>query len=84
MYHAELASALQSAQVQADEHLPDVLRFPPGTDLHDHPLVKTSCLILQVHSAVTALACLLLVFSATRVPALRRHVLPMLQTCVIA
>ncbi len=31
-----------------DELLPDVLLFPPATDMHDHPLVKNSCLILQV------------------------------------
>ncbi|KAK9907331.1 hypothetical protein WJX75_001613 [Coccomyxa subellipsoidea] len=34
-------------QVSADELLPDVLLFPAATDLHDHPLVKSSCLILQ-------------------------------------
>ncbi len=28
--------------------LPDVLSFPPGTDLHDHPLVADKRLILQV------------------------------------
>lgn len=31
-----------------DELLPDVLMFPPGTDLHDHPLVQQGVLILQV------------------------------------
>lgn len=33
-----------------DELLPDVLVFPPGTDLHDHPLVQEGVLILQVGS----------------------------------
>lgn len=31
----------------ADEHIPNVLVFPPTTDLHDHELVKRGCLILQ-------------------------------------
>lgn len=31
-----------------DELLPDVLVFPPGTDLHDHPLVQQGVLVLQV------------------------------------
>lgn len=30
-----------------DPLLPDLLRFPPGTDLHDHPLVEEGTLILQ-------------------------------------
>jgi hypothetical protein len=34
--------------VHADELLPDLLVFPPGTDLHDHPLVTEGVLILQV------------------------------------
>ena len=34
--------------MQVDRHLPDVLAFPQGTDLHDHPLVKDGRLILQV------------------------------------
>lgn len=33
-----------------DDLLPDVLHFPSGTDLHDHPLVRSACLILQVVS----------------------------------
>ena len=40
-----------------DALLPDVLLFPPGTDLHDHPLVKDSRLILQAlphHSCLPA------------------------------
>ncbi|EIE18290.1 S-adenosyl-L-methionine-dependent methyltransferase [Coccomyxa subellipsoidea C-169] len=43
--HLKLAEL--GAQVTQDELLPDVLLFPPATDLHDHPLVKNSCLILQ-------------------------------------
>ena len=31
-----------------DQLLPDVLLFPPDTDVHDHPLVKNSSLVLQV------------------------------------
>lgn len=38
---------MQGQQVTVDDLLPDVLLFPPATDLHDHPLVKSSCLILQ-------------------------------------
>ena len=34
--------------VKEDEWLDDVLVFPPGTDLHAHPLVTTGQLILQV------------------------------------
>jgi len=30
-----------------DDLLPDVLQFPAGTDLHDHPLVADGRLILQ-------------------------------------
>ena len=30
-----------------DEHLPDVLVFPPGTDLHDHPLYVSGHIVLQ-------------------------------------
>lgn len=30
-----------------DEHLPDVLVFPPGTDLHDHPLYVSGHILLQ-------------------------------------
>ena len=35
-------------QVQVDDLLPDVLLFPPSTDLHDHPLVLEGSLVLQV------------------------------------
>ncbi|KAK9819564.1 hypothetical protein WJX81_004895 [Elliptochloris bilobata] len=35
------------AVVRLDELLPDVLLFPAGTDLHDHPLVLDGRLILQ-------------------------------------
>mmetsp|Transcript_40301 Transcript_40301/g.89498 ORF Transcript_40301/g.89498 Transcript_40301/m.89498 type:complete len:538 (+) Transcript_40301:127-1740(+) len=33
--------------LKVDPLLPDVLLFPPGTDLHDHPLVSHGALILQ-------------------------------------
>ena len=28
--------------------VPDLLVLPPGTDLHDHPLVKNGSIFLQV------------------------------------
>jgi putative methyltransferase len=34
--------------VKVDDLLPDLLVFPAGTDLHDHPLVTEGVLILQV------------------------------------
>lgn len=37
--------------VTIDEHLPELLVFPPGTDLHDHPLVESGALILQSKSS---------------------------------
>ena len=40
------ASVLQDLRV--DPLLPDVLVFPPKTDLHDHPVVQNGRLILQV------------------------------------
>ncbi|XP_057432245.1 25S rRNA (cytosine-C(5))-methyltransferase NSUN5 [Lotus japonicus] len=33
--------------VQKDDLLPDLLILPPGTDLHDHPLVKNGSVFLQ-------------------------------------
>ena len=45
---AERGAALQ--EVSVDPLLPDVLHLPAGTDMHDHPLVKSTCLILQVAS----------------------------------
>ena len=39
---------VQELEVEVDDLLPDVLAFPEGTDLHDHPLVKDGRLILQV------------------------------------
>ena len=46
---AALAEPCVSLQdVHVDTLLPDVIHFPAGTDLHDHPLVQKSCLILQV------------------------------------
>jgi putative methyltransferase len=40
--------AAAAAHPVVDPLLPDVLVFPPGTDLHDHPLVQQGLLILQV------------------------------------
>lgn len=37
----------EKKQVSMDPYLPDVLRFPPGTDLHDHPMVVDRRLLLQ-------------------------------------
>ncbi|KAF8073135.1 NSUN5 [Scenedesmus sp. PABB004] len=42
------AAAAGLAAVRVDELLPDLLVFPPGTDLHDHPLVEAGVLVLQV------------------------------------
>lgn len=42
------AAAAAVQQVAVDELLPDLLVFPPGTDLHDHPLVESGVLVLQV------------------------------------
>ena len=33
-----------------DQMLPDVLLFPAGSDLHDHPLVTSGSLVLQVRT----------------------------------
>lgn len=38
---------LQGGKVREDPLLPDLLVFPPGTPLHDHPLVLAGQLILQ-------------------------------------
>lgn len=45
---AAAAAVAVAAQPIVDALLPDVLVFPPGTDLHDHPLVQQGVLILQV------------------------------------
>lgn len=47
--HTEQAAVTEPEQqlVHIDDLLPDVLVFPPGTDLHDHPLVQQGVLILQ-------------------------------------
>ncbi len=34
--------------VRPDPHLSDLLALPPGTDLHDHPLVEQGVVVLQV------------------------------------
>ena len=34
-----------------DEHVPNVYKFPPNTDLHDHLLVREGCIILQDKSS---------------------------------
>ena len=39
---------VQGQEAQVDQMLPDVLLFPAGSDLHDHPLVTNGSLVLQV------------------------------------
>lgn len=39
---------VQGQQAEVDQMLPDVLLFPAGSDLHDHPLVTNGSLVLQV------------------------------------
>lgn len=39
---------MQGEKASVDELLPDVLLFPAGSDLHDHPLVINGSLVLQV------------------------------------
>jgi putative methyltransferase len=47
---AKHASNAAAAPV-VDDLLPNLLVFPAGTDLHDHPLVQQGVLILQVTTA---------------------------------
>ena len=42
------SSPQQPSQVRVDDHLPDLLKLPHGSDLHDHPLVENGTLVLQV------------------------------------
>ena len=35
-----------------DEHVPYLLTFPHGTELHEHPLVLAGALVMQVPLAV--------------------------------
>ncbi|KAI8463734.1 MAG: S-adenosyl-L-methionine-dependent methyltransferase [Monoraphidium minutum] len=44
---AQLRADDKTAAAEVDDLLLDVLRLPPGTDLHDHPLVTAGALILQ-------------------------------------
>lgn len=44
----EYLSELQGQQAEVDQLLPDLLLFPAGSDLHDHPLVANGSLVLQV------------------------------------
>lgn len=39
--------ALSRLRPAIDPHVPNLLVFPPGTDLHDHPMVRDGRLILQ-------------------------------------
>ncbi len=44
---------------ELDQHVPDLLVFPPGTDLHNHPSVRGAQIILQDKSSCLP-ACVLL------------------------
>lgn len=44
-------SPVQGASIEVDSLLPDLLLLPPGTDMHDHPLVANGSLILQSKSS---------------------------------
>lgn len=35
-------------QVQKDDMVPELLVLPPGSDLHDHPLVADGSIFMQV------------------------------------
>jgi len=53
-----LATKEDKGVLTMDEHIPNLVRFPPGTDLHDHPLVKQGKLILQDKSSCFPVAAL--------------------------
>lgn len=55
--HNSSAGVHGGYDVHVDELLPDLLVFPPGTDLHDHPLVEQGVLILQVCVLWAGLVC---------------------------
>lgn len=48
----------QGRELSMDEHVPGLLRLPPGTDLHDHRLVASGELILQDKSSCFPVAAL--------------------------
>lgn len=41
------SSSIDETKPKMDQHLPGLIVFPPGTDLHAHPLVKQGKLLLQ-------------------------------------
>lgn len=41
------SKASHTKEFISDEHIPDLLVFPPGTDLHDHPLYVSGEILLQ-------------------------------------
>lgn len=47
-------------QVQKDDLVPHLLVLPPGTDLHDHPLVMNGSIFMQVSVPVKSLRVVLL------------------------
>ena len=38
---------LTEEEFSQDKHIPDILVFSPGTDLHEHPLYKSGHILLQ-------------------------------------
>ena len=38
---------LKEEEFAQDKHIPDILKFSPGTDLHEHPLYKSGNILLQ-------------------------------------
>jgi putative methyltransferase len=50
---------LQSGEVRVDAAIPYVLEFAGGTDLHDHPLVRSGALVLQDKSSCLPAHCLM-------------------------
>ncbi|RUP22828.1 NOL1/NOP2/Sun domain family, member 5 [Jimgerdemannia flammicorona] len=49
----ENLTGLSPKTIRKDHHLPDLLVFPPNTDLHDHPLYLSGDIILQVNRPST-------------------------------
>eukprot|EP00879_Flechtneria_rotunda_P025107 GHRR01026662.1.p1 GENE.GHRR01026662.1~~GHRR01026662.1.p1 ORF type:complete len:264 (-),score=76.38 GHRR01026662.1:443-1234(-) len=51
------ATTVQQGTVAVDDLLSDVLVFPTGTDLHDHPFVGAGVLLLQVSEGHCMVCC---------------------------
>jgi putative methyltransferase len=50
---------LENGSVRIDSSVPYVLEFAPGTDLHDHALVRSGALVLQDKSSCLPAHCLM-------------------------